>query len=99
VARYARACNLFAGPDLEHKLDVLRAHCEAEGRPYADVEKTVGYQFDVGEKGERVGQVIEDLRRLAALGFEVAHGRADRVWELSSLEVIGKEVIPAVADL
>jgi alkanesulfonate monooxygenase SsuD/methylene tetrahydromethanopterin reductase-like flavin-dependent oxidoreductase (luciferase family) len=35
VARYAQACNLFPGPDLAHKLDVLRSHCEAEGRDYA----------------------------------------------------------------
>ena len=32
VARYAQACNLFPGPDLARKLDVLRAHCDAEGR-------------------------------------------------------------------
>src|SRR5437588_5974645 len=32
VARYADACNLFAGPDeLPHKLDVLRRHCEEVG--------------------------------------------------------------------
>ena len=47
VARYADACNLFATPGeeglaaLSHKLDVLRAHCEAEGRPYDSIEKTV----------------------------------------------------------
>jgi F420-dependent oxidoreductase-like protein len=47
VARYADACNLFAGPgeegmtDLRHKLDVLRKHCEAEGRSYDAIEKTV----------------------------------------------------------
>ena len=28
VARYADACNLFAGPDVAHKLDVLREHCD-----------------------------------------------------------------------
>jgi alkanesulfonate monooxygenase SsuD/methylene tetrahydromethanopterin reductase-like flavin-dependent oxidoreductase (luciferase family) len=99
VARYAQACNLFgAGPDLARKLDVLRSHCEAEGRPYADVQKTAGYTFDVGERGERVGQVIEELRDLAALGVQVAHGRAQRVWDLTPLEMIGKEVIPAIAD-
>jgi alkanesulfonate monooxygenase SsuD/methylene tetrahydromethanopterin reductase-like flavin-dependent oxidoreductase (luciferase family) len=34
VARYADACNLFASSpeDIAHKQDVLRAHCEAEGR-------------------------------------------------------------------
>lgn len=47
VARYADACNLFARPgdegmaELRHKLDVLRAHCEREGRPYEAIEKTV----------------------------------------------------------
>ena len=99
VAKYAQACNLFAGPDLAHKLDVLRAHCEAEGRAYEDVEKTSGYTFDVGENGENVGQVIEDLKGLAAVGVQVAHGRVARVWELTPLEVIGKEIVPAIADL
>ncbi len=99
VARYAQACNLFGGPDLPHKLDVLRAHCEAEGRPYDDVQKTALYNFDVGKKGERVGQTIEDLQNLAAMGIQVAHGRVQNVSELVPIEVIGKEVIPAVVDI
>ena len=47
VARYGDACNLFAMPgeegmaQLAHKLDVLRAHCDAAGRPYETIEKTV----------------------------------------------------------
>lgn len=47
VARYADACNLFAMPGeegmalLQHKLDVLRGHCETEGRAYDSIEKTV----------------------------------------------------------
>jgi len=43
VARRADACNLFA-PDpsvVAHKLDVLRAHCDAEGRDFAAIEKTI----------------------------------------------------------
>ena len=39
VAKYADACNLFLTPDLEHKLDVLRAHCETEGRPYDEIAR------------------------------------------------------------
>ena len=68
VARYAQACNIFGSTDVAHKLEVLRAHCETEGRSYDEIEKTVLYNFDVGEKGERAGQIVEDLRRLAALG-------------------------------
>jgi F420-dependent oxidoreductase-like protein len=43
VARYADACNIF-GVGVEavaHKLDVLRRHCEAEGRDYDAIAKTV----------------------------------------------------------
>jgi hypothetical protein len=46
-----------------------------------------------------VGQVIEELKDLAALGVQVAHGRVQRVWDLTPLEVIGKEVVPALAGL
>ncbi|GAA1120700.1 TIGR03560 family F420-dependent LLM class oxidoreductase [Kribbella jejuensis] len=45
VARYADACNLFAvsPEDVAHKLDVLRAHCDAEGRDYDEITKTAVY--------------------------------------------------------
>jgi F420-dependent oxidoreductase-like protein len=99
VARYAQACNLFPGPDLPRKLDVLREHCEREGREYDDIEKTVVYHFDVGENGERVGAVIEDLRSFARQGFQVVYGRVVNADRITPIEVIGREVIPAVADL
>ena len=43
VARYAQASNMFAmGPEqIAQKLDVLRAHCDAEGRDYDSVTKTI----------------------------------------------------------
>ena len=53
VARYAQACNLFPGPDLARKLDVLREHCEAEGRDYDDIHKTVYFIFDPARRARR----------------------------------------------
>jgi F420-dependent oxidoreductase-like protein len=44
VAKYADACNVFGGldtADVEHKFSVLKTHCEAEGRDYDSIEKTV----------------------------------------------------------
>ncbi len=43
VARYGDACNLFASSpeEVARKLDVLKAHCEAEGRDYDRIEKTI----------------------------------------------------------
>jgi F420-dependent oxidoreductase-like protein len=96
VARYADACNLFDTPELAHKLDVLRGHCAAEGRDYATIEKTVQVRYDLGEKGERVGQTIEHLHELAELGFTVAHGTLARVGTLRPLELMAERVIPAI---
>ncbi len=99
VARYAQACNLFPGPDLARKLDVLRAHCDTEGRDYDEIFKTCYFIFDVGEKGQHAGQVVDQLGNLAGLGFQAAIGAVANVWDVTPLEVIGAEVIPAVSAL
>jgi len=99
VARYAQACNLFPGPDLARKLDVLKAHCEAEGRDYDEISKTCYFIFDMGEKGEKAGQVTDELGKLAEMGFQAAIGAVANVWDVTPLEIIGSAVIPAVAAL
>ena len=87
------------GPGLAHKLDVLREHCEAVGRDYDEIEKTVYFIYDVGEKGEKAAQVVDQLGALAEMGFQAAIGQVRNVWDVTPLEVIGSEVIPAVATL
>jgi F420-dependent oxidoreductase-like protein len=99
VARYAQACNLFNGPDLAHKLDVLRAHCDAEGRDYDEITKTCYFIFDPGEKGEKAAEMVDQLGKLAELGFGAAIGAVANVWQVTPLEIIGSKVIPAVAGL
>jgi F420-dependent oxidoreductase-like protein len=99
VARYAQACNLFPGPDLARKLDVLRAHCDAEGRDYDEIEKTCYFIFDVGEKGEKAAEITDQLGKLAEMGFQAAIGAVANVWDITPLEVIGSKIIPAVAAL
>jgi F420-dependent oxidoreductase-like protein len=99
VARYADACNLRPGPQIPQKLEVLRKHCEAEGRDYSAIEKTCMFAFDVGEDGSQVDTLIGQLRWLAALGIETVLGVVPHVYRITPLEIIGREVIPAVADL
>ncbi|OAA24980.1 putative F420-dependent oxidoreductase, Rv1855c family [Frankia sp. EI5c] len=99
VARYGQACNLFFGPDLGHKLDVLRRHCDAEGRDYDEITKTCYYSFDVGESGENVGRILDDLGTLAELGFSVALGSVANVWGIEPLRILGERVVPAAAEL
>lgn len=97
VAKYGDACNLFPTPDLPRKLDVLREHCAREGRDYDAIRKTVYHRFDVGPDGERVSQTIDELSRLAELGFDLALGQVVDVYSVTPLEIIGREVIPALA--
>jgi F420-dependent oxidoreductase-like protein len=99
VAKYADACNLFPTPDLQHKLDVLKRHCDTVGRDYDEIEKTVMYQFDLGEKGERVGEILTDLGRLKAAGFTVAHGGERNGHDASQFEIFQREIVPAAESL
>jgi F420-dependent oxidoreductase-like protein len=99
VARYADACNLRPGPEIKRKLEVLRQHCEAEGRDYNAIEKTCMFAFDVGEDGSRVSEVIWQLRWLAGMGIQTVLGVVPYVYRIEPLEIIGHEVLPAVADL
>jgi F420-dependent oxidoreductase-like protein len=97
VAKYAQACNLFGGPELEHKLDVLRGHCDDLGRDYDEIEKTVMFNLDPGRDGENVDALLEELHRLAGLGIEEAHGRVPDVWRIKPLEILGERVVPVAA--
>jgi F420-dependent oxidoreductase-like protein len=99
VARYADACSLRPGPQVPGKLDVLRRHCEEAGRDYDSIEKTCAFAFDVGERGEKVEGLIGQLRWLSGMGIETVIGFVPGVDRISPLEIIGKEVIPVVADL
>ncbi|MGC4939724.1 LLM class F420-dependent oxidoreductase [Kribbella sp. DT2] len=97
VAKYADACNLFNTPELEHKLDVLKRHCETEGRDYDEITKTVYHSLDTGEKGEKTQELIDELGRLHGLGVQVALGYVPDVQKLDGLERIGADVIPVAA--
>ncbi len=99
VARYAQACNLWNDENLRHRLEVLREHCAAENRPYEEIEKTVSYRFDLGERGERVNEIVDDLGRLAELGVQVAHGSFARVWDPRTMDLVAEQLVPAVSEL
>jgi F420-dependent oxidoreductase-like protein len=97
VAQYAQACNLFLSPDLEHKLDVLRRHCDDVGRDYDEIQKTVIGPLDPGPSGDHVDELLESMRRLSALGFTHYHGSVPDAASVRPLELLGQRVIPVVA--
>ncbi|WIX80068.1 LLM class F420-dependent oxidoreductase [Amycolatopsis carbonis] len=99
VAKYGDACNIFNAPDVEHKLDVLKQHCENEGRDYDEITKTVYHTLDIGPNGEKTGELVAELERLHGLGFHAAIGTIPTLPDVSAIEKFGTDVIPAIEKL
>jgi len=99
VARYADACNIKPTPEIPRLLARLRGLCEREGRDYAAIEKTAPFGFDVGPDGAKCGELLGQLRWLAGMGIETVYGWVIGVDRITPLEIMGREVIPAAAEL
>jgi F420-dependent oxidoreductase-like protein len=73
VAQYGDACNLFATTpeEVEHKLDVLRRHCDDVGRDYNDIRVTV-----VANRGSLTpdthDEFVREMADYAKLGVHTA---------------------------
>lgn len=97
VARYANACNLFGDPaTVKHKLEVLRGHCEAEGRDYDEIEKTVLFPMNLGAGA---GPVVDQLGAFAEVGVQTVIGALIGVERLEPIDAVGRDVVPQVAGL
>lgn len=99
VAKYAQACNLFATPEIGRKLEVLKEHCAAEGRDYANITKTAYVVLDCGPNGENTQQLIDRLGELSELGIDDVLGSIPGGATTGAIERIGADVIPVVAGL
>jgi F420-dependent oxidoreductase-like protein len=99
VARYADACNLRPAPEIPRQLDLLRRLCDAEGRDYDAIEKTVPFGFDVGDDGAKVPELIGRLRWLAGMGIDSVFGWVVGVDRITPLEMMGRDVIPAALEM
>ena len=70
VAKYGDACNLFGGERdvVAHKLEVLKGHCETEGRDYDEIEKTIIY--GAVNPATEPDKFLADMEEMAKLGIE-----------------------------
>jgi F420-dependent oxidoreductase-like protein len=95
VARYADACNMFGSSpeDVGRKLEVLRSHCEAEGRDYDAITKTV---LAVRPALADVDGFMEAAERYAALGVTELEVMPDR-HPVEFATEIGEKVAPRIA--
>ncbi len=100
VAQYGDASNFWGDMDtMRHKLDVLRAHCDAIGRDYDSILKTMEFYTILGDKRE-VDRVVTDTARRTGQdqsfirSWQPFHGDADHIAELiNSYAEIGVQYI------
>ena len=99
VAQYADACNLFIRlgiPALQHKLDVLKQHCEQVGRAYEEIELTALGTIHLAPGAMSTAEVIQTCRGLAEIGIQHVIFNMP-TYEITALEIIGREIIPELA--
>jgi F420-dependent oxidoreductase-like protein len=97
VARYADECNLIGAPDaIAAKLDILRAHCETEGRDYATLNPTV---LLVGEPFDDLDGFLSSAQQYAELGvgtlFLLTRGPDPAAYARR----VGEQIVPRLAEL
>jgi len=101
VAQYADACNLFAYGGLEvinHKLKVLKKHCEAIGRPYEEIERTALGTVNLSSGKMSTEDVIGMSKGLANESIEHLILNMPNIQEITPIEKFGEEIIPTVTD-
>jgi F420-dependent oxidoreductase-like protein len=96
VARYGDACNIRPSPEIPRQLDLLRRLCEQERRDYDAIEKTAPFAFDVGEDGSRARELVDRLRWLEGMGIETVFGWVVGVDRIKPIQIMAREVIPAI---
>jgi F420-dependent oxidoreductase-like protein len=97
AARYADACNLFGTSPAEvgRKLEVLRSHCDAEGRDYDRITKTL---LAVQPVLADVDAFVAAAAEYAALGVTEIETMPDR-HPVEFAEQLAERVLPGIADL
>ena len=98
VAQYAQACNFFAGAGravLQHKLDVLRAHCDRLGRNYNDIERTT---LDVFQP-ENKDAFLRRLTEHADLGFDTSIFSVRDPTDRKLFDMLEREIVPYAKQL
>lgn len=101
VARYADACNfLVLEPDqIRAKLEILRAHCDDLGRDFDEIEITALDEVDLRPGRMTASDIIARARAQADAGVQHLIVNMPEVSEVRHLELIGREVVPAVEEI
>jgi F420-dependent oxidoreductase-like protein len=98
VAKYADACNLFAVDPAEvaRKLDVLAAHCDAEGRDPAEIRKTI---VAMSNPLGGTDAFVASMEQYAAMGIDLVEIMPAGPDPVGVVGEICERVVPRLAEL
>lgn len=104
VAKYADACNVFAGrgagPDeVAHKLAVLREWCDREGRSYDEIRRTVLYNGPAVQDAAGAASFLEEMRALADVGVQEVHVMPMQGDPVGFVRDLGTYVVPRLSSI
>ena len=101
VARYGDACNfrVLEPDEIRAKLAVLRTHCDDLGRDVREIEITALDEVDLRAGRMTAANVVARAHSQAAAGVHHLIVNMPDVWDLRHLELIGREVVPALQEL
>lgn len=94
VAEYADACNLFVNQDsdpaaIQHKLAVLREHCERAGTDYGRLRKTLLWTGDPTPNET----FLQALQPYAEMGFTQVHVMPPPGDPVEFIEALGRDLV------
>jgi F420-dependent oxidoreductase-like protein len=98
-ARGASRDERYSLGTLRHKLSVLAQHCDAVGRPYDTIERTVVTYIALGPGAMSAAEVIDLCAALAELGFGHVIFNIPDAHTIKPLEQLGRDIIPALRAL
>ncbi len=103
VAQYADACNVFGGPEtLARKYAILASHCAAIGRDPDEIERSTLQSINLtsgARPAEKPARIVDWFGELADAGAQHIIVNLREGADLAAIELLGREVIPAVRDL
>ena len=104
VAKYADACYIFADAEggtaaLQQKLDVLRGHCDREGRDYDRIRKSVLWLGPLETDPDGGKAFVEQMAAYAETGVDEVHVMPHGDDPANFISRLGEHVTPLLDDL
>lgn len=90
VAQYGDACNVSGDLKLlQHKLDVIKGHCETVGRNFSDIHVTIGSACTIADTDEKARALVPEAVRNGLTDTSLVGSPATVRERIAALKALG----------